>query len=55
MSNKKTKEQLSLEYGYRQVLKYVNDIVTATELTQQTNSQAFIDFLDELNEISVKY
>lgn len=44
-----------LAFGYNTCLKYVKDIIQMTELLQCTNEQAFINFLDELNEISVKY
>lgn len=45
---------LQLKYGYRQALKYVTDLITITENLGYTNEQAFIDFEDKLNELSIK-
>lgn len=44
-----------LQFGYNTCLKYVNDIVELTERMHGTNEQIFINFLDDLNEISIKY
>lgn len=43
-----------LKFGYRQSLKYVKELIEVTERLGYTNKQAFIDFEDELNELSIK-
>ena len=43
-----------LKFGYRQVIKYATELIEVTERLGYTNEQAFIDFEDELNELSVK-
>ena len=36
-------------------LKLIENIISQTELFNATNSQSFLDWLDKLNELSVKY
>lgn len=43
-----------LKFGYRQSLKYVKELIEVTERLRYTNEQAFIDFEDELNELSIR-
>ena len=43
-----------LKFGYRQALKYVKELIEVTEGLGYTNEQAFIDFEDELNELSIR-
>ena len=43
-----------LKFGYRQVIKYATELVEVTERLGYTNEQAFIDFEDELNELSIR-
>lgn len=45
---------LMLKFGYRQVIKYAKELIGVTERLGYTNEQAFIDFEDELNELSIK-
>ena len=45
---------LMLKFGYRQVIKYAKELIGVTERLGFTNNQAFIDFEDELNNLSVK-
>lgn len=45
---------LMLKFGYRQVIKYAKELIEVTERLGYTNEQAFIDFEDELNELSIK-
>ena len=43
-----------LKFGYRQVIKYAKELIGVTERLGYTNEQAFIDFEDELNELSTR-
>ena len=43
-----------LMFGYRQVIKYATELIEVTERLGYTNEQAFIDFEDELNELSIR-
>ena len=43
-----------LKFGYRQVIKYATELIEVTERLGYTNEQAFIDFEDELNELSTR-
>lgn len=43
-----------LKFGYRQVIKYATELIEITERLRYTNEQAFIDFEDELNELSIR-
>lgn len=43
-----------LKFGYRQVIKYATELIEVTERLGYTNEQAFIDFEDELNELSIR-
>ena len=43
-----------LKFGYRQVIKYATELIEVTERLGYTNKQAFIDFEDELNELSIR-
>lgn len=43
---------LMLKFGYRQVIKYAKELIEVTERLGYTNEQAFINFEDELNELS---
>ena len=43
-----------LKFGYRQVIKYAIELIEVTERLGYTNDQAFIDFEDELNELSIR-
>ena len=43
-----------LKFGYRQVVKYATELIEVTERLGYTNEQAFIDFEDELNELSIR-
>ena len=43
-----------LKFGYRQVIKYATELIEVTERLGYTNEQAFINFEDELNELSIK-
>ena len=43
-----------LMFGYRQVIKYATELIEVTERLGYTNEQAFINFEDELNELSIK-
>ena len=43
-----------LMFGYRQVIKYATELIEITERLRYTNEQAFIDFEDELNELSIR-
>ena len=43
-----------LKFGYRQVIKYATELIEVTERLGYTNEQAFIDFEDELNELSLR-
>ena len=43
-----------LKFGYRQVIKYATELIEVTERLGYTNEYAFIDFEDELNELSTK-
>ena len=45
---------LMLKYGYNQALKYVEQLIEVTENCGYTNEQAFINFEDKLNELSIK-
>lgn len=45
---------LMLKFGYRQVIKYATELIGVTERLGYTNEQAFIDFEDELNNLSTK-
>ena len=45
---------LMLKFGYRQVIKYAKELIEVTEKLGYTNEQAFINFEDELNELSIK-
>ena len=45
---------LMLKFGYRQVIKYAKELIGVTERLGYTNEQAFIDFEDELNELSTR-
>lgn len=49
---KTDKTWLMLKFGYRQVIKYATELIEVTERLGYTNEQAFIDFEDELNELS---
>lgn len=51
---KTDKTWLMLKFGYRQVIKYATELIEVTEKLGYTNEQAFIDFEDELNELSVR-
>lgn len=51
---KTDKTWLMLKFGYRQVIKYATELIEATERLGYTNEQAFIDFEDELNELSIR-
>lgn len=51
---KENKTLLMLKYGYRQVIKYATELIEVTERLGYTNEQAFIDFEDELNELSIR-
>lgn len=48
------KTWLMLKFGYRQVIKYATELIEVTERLGYTNEQAFIDFEDELNELSIR-
>lgn len=43
-----------LKFGYRQVIKYATELIEVTEKLGYTNEQAFINFEDELNELSIR-
>ena len=43
-----------LKFGYRQVIKYATELIEVTERLGYTNEQAFINFEDELNELSIR-
>ena len=43
-----------LKFGYRQVIKYATELIEVTERLGYTNEQGFIDFEDELNELSIR-
>ena len=43
-----------LKFGYRQVIKYATELIEITEKLGYANEQAFIDFEDELNELSIR-
>ena len=43
-----------LKFGYRQVIKYATELIEVTERLGYTNEQVFIDFEDELNELSIR-
>ena len=43
-----------LKFGYRQSLKYIRELIEATEALGYTNEQAFLDFEDELNNLSTR-
>ena len=43
-----------LKFGYRQVIKYATELIEVTERLGYTNEQAFINFEDELNELSTR-
>ena len=43
-----------LKFGYRQVIKYATELIEVTERLGYTNEQTFIDFEDELNELSIR-
>lgn len=45
---------LMLKFGYRQVIKYTKELIGVTEKLGYTNEQAFLDFEDELNNLSTK-
>lgn len=45
---------LMLKFGYRQVIKYAKELIEVTERLGYTNEQAFINFEDELNELSIR-
>lgn len=45
---------LMLKFGYRQVIKYATELIEVTERLGYTNEQAFINFEDELNELSIR-
>lgn len=49
---KTDKTWLMLKFGYRQVIKYATELIEVTERLGYTNEQAFINFEDELNELS---
>lgn len=51
---KTDKTWLMLKFGYRQVIKYATELIEVTERLGYTNEQAFIDFEDELNELSIR-
>lgn len=44
----------TLKFGYRQVIKYATELIEVTERLGYTNEQAFIDFEDELNDLSTR-
>jgi len=39
----------------KKAIESVQDVISFAELNQQTNELWFLDFLDKLNELSVKY
>ena len=43
-----------LKFGYRQVIKYATELIEVAERLGYTNEQSFIDFEDELNELSIR-
>ena len=43
-----------LKFGYRQVIKYATELIEITERLGYTNEQAFINFEDELNDLSTR-
>ena len=43
-----------LKFGYRQVIKYATELIEVTERLGYTNEQAFINFEDELNDLSIR-
>lgn len=43
-----------LKFGYRQVIKYATELIEVTERLGYTNEQAFINFEDELNNLSTR-
>lgn len=51
---KTDKTWLMLKFGYRQVIKYATELIEVTERLGYTNEQAFINFEDELNELSIR-
>lgn len=51
---KTDKTWLMLKFGYRQVIKYATELIEVTERLGYTNEQAFIDFEDELNDLSIR-
>ena len=51
---KTDKTWLMLKFGYRQVIKNATELIEVTERLGYTNEQAFINFEDELNELSIK-
>lgn len=53
MIDELTKDKLN--FGYRECIKYIDKMIDLTEALQATNEQIFLNFLDELNDRSVKY
>ena len=43
------------ETKLQSILDQVQEVITYAEQNQLTNTQEFINFLDKLNELSVKY